>query len=71
MLPTLSPQEFVKWRSATLKERSAAQEHFHVCRLVGQQTPANLYDQRPTWLDMAHRKLDEAVVDAYDWPRGR
>jgi len=27
MLPTLSPQEFVKWRSATLKERSAAQEH--------------------------------------------
>ena len=42
MLPTLSPQEFVaKWRSATLKERSAAQEHFiDVCRLVGHQTPA-------------------------------
>lgn len=42
MLPTLSPQEFVaKWRSATLKERSAAQEHFiDVCRLTGQQTPA-------------------------------
>ena len=42
MLPTLSPQEFVvKWRSATLKERSAAQEHFiDVCHLVGQQTPA-------------------------------
>ena len=42
MLPTLSPQEFVaKWRSATLKERSAAQEHFiDVCRLAGHQTPA-------------------------------
>jgi hypothetical protein len=29
MPPTLSPQEFVvKWRQSTLKERSAAQEHF-------------------------------------------
>jgi hypothetical protein len=42
MLPTLSPQEFVaKWRKATLKERSAAQEHFiDLCRLVGHSTPA-------------------------------
>ena len=42
MLPTLSPQEFVdKWRKATLKERSAAQEHFiDLCRLVGHPTPA-------------------------------
>ena len=96
MLPTLSPQEFVaKWRSATLKERSAAQEHFiDVCHLVGQPTPAeadpdgtsfsfeyeagekelerrtltNLYNQRPAWLELAHRKLDEAVLEAYGWP---
>lgn len=27
----------------------------------------NLYNQRLTWLDMAHRKLDEAVLDAYGW----
>jgi hypothetical protein len=42
MLPTLSPQEFVdKWRKATLKERSAAQEHFiDLCHLVGHPTPA-------------------------------
>jgi len=42
MRPTLSPQEFVaKWRKATLKERSAAQEHFiDLCRLVGHPTPA-------------------------------
>jgi len=42
MLPTLSPQEFVaKWRKATLKERSAAQEHFiDLCHLVGHETPA-------------------------------
>lgn len=41
MLPTLSPQEFAKWRKATLKERSAAQEHFiDLCHLVGHATPA-------------------------------
>ena len=28
----------------------------------------NLYNQRPTWLDLAHRRLDEAVFDAYGWP---
>jgi hypothetical protein len=42
-MPTkLSPQEFVaKWRHVTLKERSAAQEHFiDLCRLVGHDTPA-------------------------------
>jgi hypothetical protein len=27
-----------------------------------------LYNQRPTWLDLAHRKLDQAVLDAYGWP---
>ena len=31
-------------------------------------TLRNLYNQRPTWLDHAHRKLDEAVFDAYGWP---
>ena len=160
MLPSLSAQEFVaKWSKATLKERSAAQDHFiDLCHLVGYDTPAeadpsgqtytfeagaskqrsgqgwadvwtrdffaweykgkhkdldqayqqllqyrqslldppllvvsdleqilihtnytntakqivritltNLYNQRPTWLDLAHRKLDEAVLDAYGW----
>jgi len=31
-------------------------------------TLTNLYNRRPTWLDLAHRKLDEAVLDAYGWP---
>jgi type II restriction/modification system DNA methylase subunit YeeA len=31
-------------------------------------TLTNLYNQRPTWLDLAHRKLDAAVLDAYGWP---
>ncbi len=32
-------------------------------------TLTNLYNQRPMWLELAHRRLDEAVLDAYGWPR--
>jgi len=31
-------------------------------------TLTNLYNERPTWLDLAHRRLDAAVFDAYGWP---
>lgn len=31
-------------------------------------TLTNLYNQRPTWLDLAHKRLDEAVFAAYGWP---
>ena len=31
-------------------------------------TLTNLYNQRPTWLDLAHKRLDQAVLDAYAWP---
>ena len=30
-------------------------------------TLTNLYSQRPTWLDLAHKRLDEAVFAAYGW----
>ena len=30
-------------------------------------TLTNLYNERPTWLDNAHRDLDQAVADAYGW----
>ncbi len=33
-------------------------------------TLTNLYNQRPAWLDLAHRKLDEAVFAAYGWDPG-
>ncbi len=28
-------------------------------------TLTNLYNERPTWLQLAHKRLDEAVLDAY------
>lgn len=30
-------------------------------------TLTNLYNERPAWLDNAHRALDEAVAEAYGW----
>ncbi|MBM4034885.1 MAG: class I SAM-dependent DNA methyltransferase [Planctomycetes bacterium] len=30
-------------------------------------TLTNLYNERPTWLDLAHRRLDAAVFAAYGW----
>jgi hypothetical protein len=32
-------------------------------------TLANLYTQRPAWLDLAHQKLDEALLAAYGWEK--
>ena len=31
---------------------------------------ANHYNQHPTWLDLAHKKLDDAVFSGYGWPEG-
>lgn len=34
---------------------------------LAKRTLTNLYNERPTWLDLAHRKLDETVFAAYGW----
>ena len=39
-------------------------------KLLAKRTLTNLYNQRPMWLDLAHRKLDEAVFAAYGWEPG-
>jgi SAM-dependent methyltransferase len=43
------------------KDEDAARE-------LKKRTLTNLYNQRPAWLDLAHRRLDEAVLSAYAWP---
>jgi type II restriction/modification system DNA methylase subunit YeeA len=37
-------------------------------RELSRRTLTNLYNQRPGWLEHAHRRLDEAVSAAYGWP---
>jgi type II restriction/modification system DNA methylase subunit YeeA len=34
---------------------------------ISGRTLTNLYNERPAWLDAAHRKLDELVFEAYGW----
>jgi len=43
------------------KDEAAAQ-------VLKRRTLTNLYNEQPTWLDHAHRDLDEAVAQAYGWP---
>jgi hypothetical protein len=35
---------------------------------LAKRTLTNLYHERPTWTDVAHKRLDEAVFAAYGWP---
>ncbi len=37
-------------------------------QVLRKRTLTNLYNERPAWLDHAHRVLDEAVAAAYGWP---
>jgi hypothetical protein len=34
---------------------------------LAKRTLTNLYNQRPTWLEQAHERLDRAVYAAYAW----
>jgi type II restriction/modification system DNA methylase subunit YeeA len=36
--------------------------------ILTKRTLTNLYNERPAWLDNAHRELDAAVATAYGWP---
>ena len=37
---------------------------------LASRTLTNLYNERPTWLALAHQKLDRAVFAAYGWQPG-
>ena len=37
-------------------------------RQLKKRTLTNLYNERPAWLDFAHKKLDAAVAAAYGFP---
>ncbi len=57
-------------RPTTNDESGTAQPSSSVIRpsSLKERTLTNLYNQRPTWLDLAHKKLDRAVLDSYGWP---
>ena len=53
----------VRYPRIVAKDEDAAKQ-------LKKRTLTNLYNDRPTWLDLAHRKLDEAVFAAYGWDAG-
>jgi type II restriction/modification system DNA methylase subunit YeeA len=54
--------------SSDLPLRDASRGEVPGGRRGSQRTLTNLYNARPTWLELAHKKLDEAVFAAYGWP---
>lgn len=61
-MPPLAVVRLVELRDAWLNPPGATEAE------LKKRTLTNLYNERPTWLAMAHTKLDRAVFDAYGWP---
>ncbi len=55
-------RELVRLRDAWLNPPNASESE------LKRRTLTKLYNERPTWLDHAHRTLDQAVFSAYGWP---
>ena len=55
-------RELVEKRDRWLNPEDATEQE------LKKRTLTNLYNVRPTWLDLAHQKLDQAVLEAYGWP---
>jgi hypothetical protein len=55
-------RELVEKRDAWLNPPGLSEKE------LKQRTLTNLYNKRPTWLALAHEKLDTAVFVAYGWP---
>ncbi|NLE60281.1 MAG: class I SAM-dependent DNA methyltransferase, partial [Planctomycetes bacterium] len=54
-------RELVTKRDAWLNPEDASDAE------LAKRTLTRLYNERPTWLRLAHEKLDRAVLDAYGW----
>ena len=58
----MSARDLIAKRDAWLNPSGASPEELR------KRTLTNLYNQRPQWLQDAHRALDNAVLAAYGWP---
>ena len=59
--PTLNQIGLIRYPRLEPKDADCAAK-------LKKRTLTNLYNERPTWLDLAHKKLDQAVAAAYGWP---
>lgn len=67
----LNPPDWVDWQrtpeevAAGFPARPVAKPGHEAA--LKKRTLTNLYNERPAWLDMLHRALDQAVAAAYGW----
>ncbi|MCE2392643.1 MAG: hypothetical protein J4G09_14390 [Proteobacteria bacterium] len=66
----LNPLEWVEWIEEPAGDYPArpVTRDAEAAKQLKSRTLTNLYNDRPTWLDQAHRNLDAAVVEACGWP---
>ena len=67
----LNPAEWTDWQRTPEEEKAgyparSVAKPGHEADLK-KRTLTNLYNQRPAWLDNAHKALDAAVAKAYGW----
>lgn len=67
----LNPPEWVNWERTPEEEAAGfplrpVPKPGHEAALK-KRTLTNLYNERPAWLDILHRALDDAVATAYGW----
>ena len=53
----------------TVRYRRLVPNSDEAARELDRRTLTNLYNQRPTWLQLAHQALDADVFAAYGWPQ--
>lgn len=56
-----------RYRLRGEKVTGGADEPSAIREDLKKRTLTNLYNEMPTWLQVAHEKLDHAVLDAYGW----
>jgi len=57
-----------QWGIGTVRWPRTAPRDARCAERLARRTLTNLYNQRPPWLELAHRRLDQAVLGAYGWP---
>ena len=48
--------------------RASCVERREEATVISEWTLTDLYNQRPTWLELARKKLDQPIFSAYGWP---
>jgi type II restriction/modification system DNA methylase subunit YeeA len=56
-------------RELVLKRNAWANPPGAGATALKKRTLTNLYNEKPTWLQDAHRRLDDTVLAAYGWPK--